>query len=100
MKAFATYNKNTFMQKVITEKEHIQSNKINRYAYILFLVLVVYLIIIKDYEMALTNMGIALVFDPFDATVKWQDRPRYQRVWLITHVAITFLGLGYILFFK
>ena len=98
MKPFATYNKNNFMQKVITEKEQTQSNKINRYAYTLFLVLVVYLIIVKDYEMAVTNMGIALVFDPFDATVKWQDRPSYQRVWLITHVAIAFIGLGCLLF--
>ncbi len=84
------------MKQVITAKSKTQSNKINRYAYILYMVLVVYLFLKGDYNWAVTNMGIALIFDPFDSSVKWQNRPPYQRAWLIVHVAITVLGFVYI----
>lgn len=69
----------------------------NRYAYALYMVLVLYLFIKCDYEWAFTNMGIALVFDPFNPAVKWQQRPLYQRIWLLVHLALTFAGLIYIL---
>jgi hypothetical protein len=39
---------------------------INRIVYGLSLVLVIYLFVIGDYEWAVTNLAIALVFDPFD----------------------------------
>jgi hypothetical protein len=61
------------------------------------MVLVLYLFIKGDYEWAFTNMGIALVFDPFNPAVKWQQRPLYQRIWLLVHLAVTFAGLIYIL---
>jgi hypothetical protein len=61
------------------------------------MVLVLYLFIKGDYEWAFTNMGIALVFDPFNPAVKWQQRPLYQRIWLLVHLTITFAGLIYIL---
>ncbi len=70
----------------------------NRYAYVLYMVLVIYLVIKGDYEWAFTNLGIALVFDPFDTTVKWQQRPMYQKAWLVVHVALTFAGLFFIIF--
>lgn len=72
----------------------------NRYAYVAFLVLVIYFAVKGQYGEAFTNLGIALVFDPFDPSVKWQQRPIYQKVWLIIHVTITFAGLIYILFLK
>ncbi len=72
----------------------------NRYAYVMYMVLVVYLAIKGDYEWAFANLGIALVFDPFDTNVKWQDRPQYQKVWLLIHLAFTFAGLIYIMFLK
>ena len=72
----------------------------NRYAYVLYMVLVIYLAVKGDYEWAFTNLGIALVFDPFDPSVKWQQRPIYQRVWLIIHVVVMCAGLIYIMFLK
>lgn len=70
----------------------------NRYAYAAYMVLVIYLFIKGDYEWAFTNMGIALIFDPFNPSVKWQQRPMYQKVWLLVHLALTFAGLFYIIF--
>jgi len=72
----------------------------NRYAYVVYMVLVIWLFIKGDYEWAFANMGIALVFDPFNPAVKWQQRPLYQKVWLLVHLAFTFSGLFYILFLK
>lgn len=72
----------------------------NRYAYVVYMVLVIYLFIKGDYEWAFTNLGIALVFDPFDPSLKWQLRPMYQKVWLLVHLALTFAGLFYIIFLK
>jgi hypothetical protein len=73
-------------------------NPFNRYAYVVYMILVVYLFIKGDYDWTFTNMGIALVFDPFNPSVKWQQRPMYQKVWLLVHLALTFAGLFYILF--
>ncbi|MGB5029345.1 MAG: hypothetical protein WBO38_12635 [Chitinophagaceae bacterium] len=70
----------------------------NRYAYVIYMVLVIYLFIKGDYEWAFSNMGIALLFDPFNPSVKWQQRPIYQKVWLLVHLALTFSGLFYIIF--
>ncbi len=86
------------MKQAVTTEQRTQSNRINRVAYGLFLILVVYLLIVGDYEMAVTNLGIALVFDPFDASIKWNDRPLYQRTWLICQLTLTFAGLAFLLF--
>ncbi len=88
------------MKQAITAKSKAQSTQIYRCAYILYMVLVIYLAIKGDYEWALTNMGVALVFDPFDASVKWQDRPRHQKAWLMIHLAIMALGFVYIFLIK
>lgn len=85
------------MKQAITTNCKKQSNQINRYAYILFLILVIYHVITKDYDWAVSNLGIALMFDPFDASVKWQDRPRFQKVWLLCHLALTFAGFAFLL---
>ncbi len=41
-------------------------------------------------------MGIALIFDPFIVDQKWEDRPRWQKLWLVGHLAImaALFGLG------
>lgn len=80
------------MKQELRQKEAKQPIIIFRMAYGLFLLLVIYYLIRGDVENATINMGIALIFDPFDATVKWQNRPLYQRVWLLFHVAFTFTG--------
>jgi hypothetical protein len=64
---------------------------INRFLYTLFVVLSVYfLVITNDISSAMTNLGLALVFDPFDQKVMWADRPMYQRAWLLIHVGVVF----------
>lgn len=85
------------MKQELTAKCDKQSVQINRFAYILYMVLVAYLLFKGDIEWAISNMGIALVFDPFDPKVKWQNRPLYQRVWLIVHLTLTFSGLLYLI---
>jgi hypothetical protein len=85
------------MKQELTDKEKTQTIRIYRYAYGLFLLLVLYLLVRGDIENATINLGIALIFDPFDASVKWQNRPLYQRVWLIVHLALTFAGFLYLI---
>lgn len=87
------------MKQELSAKTAPKFSPFNRYAYIAYMVLVIFLFIKGDYEWAFTNLGIALVFDPFDPTVKWQQRPMYQKVWLLVQVALTFAGLAYILIF-
>ena len=77
-----------------------QSTRINRYAYGLYMILVIYLAIKGDYAGAFVNLGVALVFDPFGTTVKWHHRPLSQKAWLLVHVAITLVGLIYLYFQK
>jgi H+/Cl- antiporter ClcA len=52
----------------------------------------------KDISTAMSNFGIALIFDPFDQKVMWQNRSLYQRVWLIVHLSIVFGLVGIMLF--
>lgn len=67
-----------------------------RIAYTLFVLLAVYQIVInKDYIEAATNLGIGLIFDPFNPKVSWQDRPLWQRAWLIIHLALAAALFGY-----
>jgi len=69
------------------------SFKFNRWGYGAFVVLSLYFLFVsEDLNSAVINLGIALVFDPFDQSVPWNKRPLYQRVWLIVHLVIL-LGL-------
>ena len=72
------------------------STRFNRYAYALYIILFIYLFVKGDYTWAFLNLGVALVFDPFDTAVRWQQRPLYQKAWLFIHVAVMFAGLTYI----
>jgi hypothetical protein len=65
--------------------------------YALFIVLGLYhLMFYGDYVECALNFGIALVFDPFDQKVAWNQRHPWQKAWLIVHlgVAAALLGLG------
>lgn len=44
---------------------------------------------------AATYMGIALAFDPFDQSQPWKQRPNWQKVVLIIHLAVVVGLLGY-----
>jgi|APGre2960657404_1045060.scaffolds.fasta_scaffold257806_2 hypothetical protein len=69
-----------------------ETNKAQQFikvGYVLFIVLAIYhLLINKNLIDCAMNLGIALVFDPFDQNVSWNNRPKWQRTWLIVHVLI------------
>lgn len=85
------------MKQEITANNKTQSDNINRAAYILYMVLVVFQLITEDYEWAITNMGIALIFDPF-GSAKWQDRTKPQRAWLLIHLSMLIAGAAFLFF--
>ncbi len=67
----------------------------NRFLYGAFVALGFYFLLTKrDISTAMSNFGIALIFDPFDQKVVWNNRPAYQRIWLIVHLSIVFGLLG------
>jgi len=77
------------------QKTTCSSTKINRIMYGLFVAMSMYFLIAnKDYGTAMSNLGIALIFDPFDSKVLWTNRPIWQRAWLIVHVVIVFTLLA------
>jgi len=69
-----------------------ETNKAQQFikvGYVLFIVLAIYhLLINKNLIDCAMNLGIALIFDPFDQNVSWNNRPKWQRTWLIVHVLI------------
>lgn len=69
----------------------------NKVLYIGFLLLGIYQALIsKDYMQAAASMGIGLAFDPFNPEQKWNERPMWQKVVLILHLAMVaaMFGLG------
>ncbi len=69
--------------------------KYNRFLYGAFVALGLYFLLAKkDIPTAMSNFGIALIFDPFDQKVIWQNRSLYQRVWLIVYIIILFVLLA------
>lgn len=78
------------------EKKKDVTQGFYRIAYVLFILLAIYQVIVrKNFIDAATNLGIALIFDPFNIKVSWSDRPQWQRAWLIIHLAIAAALLGY-----
>ena len=68
----------------------------NRIGYVLFLLLAAYQALVKkDFIEAASSLGIALVFDPFDQKVTWNERPLWQRVWMMVHLGAAAAILGY-----
>jgi len=71
----------------------------NLVLYFSFVMLAFYFLAVnKDLSAAMSNMGLALIFDPFKHDVSWAKRPAYQRIWLILHVTIVFVLLSIMLF--
>ena len=85
------------MKSIASATQFAKSNQILRYAYALYLLLVIYLLFKKDYEWAVTNLAIAMVFDPFAASGEWSRRPLYQKIWLLCHLALTMGGFLFLL---
>jgi hypothetical protein len=75
------------------------NTKFNKYLYIGYLVVGCYYLIQKTTGQALIFWGIALAFDPFNTEQSWNDRPSWQKLILLVHLAIVF-GLVFIEAFK
>jgi hypothetical protein len=66
-----------------------------RIGYGLFVAISLYhLIFNKNYIDAATSLGIGLIFDPFDQSVSWNIRPKWQQAWLIVHLILMILLFG------
>ncbi|MGZ5220685.1 MAG: hypothetical protein ACXWC7_11415 [Chitinophagaceae bacterium] len=85
------------MKQEISVDNKTQSNKINRLAYMLYMLLVLFQLITGEYDWAVANMGIALVFDPF-APVKWEDRTKLQKTCLFIHLSLLITGATFLIF--
>ncbi|CAN5360086.1 hypothetical protein BH09BAC3_BH09BAC3_09920 [soil metagenome] len=71
----------------------------NRTLYTAFVLLSIYYFFLnKDVANAMSNLGIALAFDPFDPKMAWDKRPRYQKLWLCAHLFILLILIGYLVF--
>ncbi|MFZ4058968.1 MAG: hypothetical protein ACOYKE_12565 [Ferruginibacter sp.] len=89
------------MEKTISKPNQKQQQFFNRFMYGGFLVLgIVVALIGKDLSTAVSNFGIALIFDPFDVNVSWNKRPMYQKAWLVIHLLIVFAGFGWLIWNK
>lgn len=66
-----------------------------RVMYGAFVLLSMYhLVFSRSFSDAMSCLGIALIFDPFDSSVQWAQRPLYQRGWLLLHVTAVLILLG------
>jgi hypothetical protein len=74
--------------------------KYNRFLYGAFVILAIIFLATGQLTSAMSNLGIALIFDPFDQKVTWQNRPRYQRIWLLGHLLLVLGLIGYFLVTK
>jgi len=70
----------------------------NRLMYGAFIALAVYFLETHRIAETMSNLGIAIIFDPFDQKVTWRNRPAYQQIWLIVHLSILFGLVGILLF--
>ena len=57
-----------------------------------------YAIFSRNFGDAAMMLGIALAFDPFDQKQPFDERPNWQKVWLIVHLVLVFTFFGVALF--
>jgi hypothetical protein len=79
------------MEKQVQTKRQLP----NKYIYLVFLAAAIIFVCIKDFSTAIIFGGIGLVFDPFDQSVPFPQRPLWQRVWLIVHGVFVFVVLWF-----
>lgn len=73
----------------------------NCWAYSGFVVLSFYFLFVNhDILSAASNLGIAMIFDPFNQSIKWADRKNFQKAWLLVHLLLTLTLLVYGLLIK
>jgi hypothetical protein len=92
---------------MVQESSNTENEKVKDYttkffpvAYGLFVLLGIYNFIKGEYITAASNLGIALIFDPFNPKVIWQNRPMYQKAVLLVQVTIVLGLLVYGFFIK
>lgn len=68
----------------------------NKVLYAMFILLATYQVFNHNYIDSAATLGIGLAFDPFKAEQPWHERPRWQKIWLLVHLALVALlfGLG------
>lgn len=71
----------------------------NKILYLSFILLGGIYLFQKDIGQTLLYFGIALAFDPFNIEQKWNDRPTWQKIVLISHLSIVF-GMVFIELFN
>lgn len=70
----------------------------SKYLYIFFILFSIYdLVVMHSAGEAATRLGIALVFDPFDESQPWKERPTWQKAVLIIHLAAVAGLFGYMI---
>jgi hypothetical protein len=84
------------MEKTVNKSKDL-TNRFNKLAYCAFIVLGIYFFIRGDISNAAINLGIALVFDPFDNRIKWSERKLYQKAISLTHLIIVFVTFAWML---
>lgn len=68
------------------------NTKFNKYIHIAFVLYGIYVVFVeKNLGSALIYLGLALAFDPFNQSQKWDERPKWQRGVLIAELVFTFL---------
>lgn len=75
-------------EQQISKDETLSSITVNRMAYLFFMMTGLVYFIKKDFSNTFIYLGIALIFDPFDQKMRWDDRPIYQRIWLYVQLSI------------
>lgn len=89
------------MAALSDKKTKDQQLKWYRIGYGAFVLLSFYFLLVsRDMGSFVSNLGIALIFDPFDQKVTWSKRPLWQRVWLLAHVSLVLAGFGFMIFGK
>jgi hypothetical protein len=72
------------------------NSSFNKFIYIGFILFGIYELAFRHSAGdAATFMGIALAFDPFDQTQPWKERPTWQKIVLIIHLAVVAGLFGY-----
>jgi hypothetical protein len=71
------------------------SQKVYRVLYGAFILFAVYFLVRGEIMEAASNLGIALIFDPFNG-LKWEERKTWMKGWLFVHVAVVsaLFGIG------
>lgn len=79
------------------KQEHLHKNKQwNMSVYGLFVAIGIYSwFVTHNYTQTSIFLGLALAFDPFNDSIPWEQRPTYQKGWLVLHATCVAGLFGY-----